>query len=100
MSQVSSKLRRAEGRYFHWCPGCKTMHPLPDRWQFDGNLEAPTFSPSFLHRGHFNDKDGVCHYILTKGVLNFCGDSTHELAGQTVPLPDLPGEDIWKWANA
>ena len=28
MSQVSAKMRRGVGRYFHWCPGCQKMHPL------------------------------------------------------------------------
>lgn len=32
----------------------------------------------------------LCHYHLQGGVLNFCGDSPHELAGKSVPLPDLP----------
>lgn len=86
MNQVSSKLRRAEGRYFHWCPGCEEMHPLPDRWKFDGNLESPTFAPSFSHSG----PGGTCHYILAAGKLNFCPDCSHALAGKTVPLPDLP----------
>lgn len=84
------------------------MHRLPDSWKFDGNLESPTFSPSFKHTGMQTVKvDGkwtgewvrdaagkpvpnVCHYILTAGVLNFCGDSTHALAGKSVPLPSLP----------
>lgn len=110
--QVSAKLRRSTTGYAHWCPGCGEMHPLPDQWRFDGNLENPTFSPSFLHSSYKRAmRDGqwtggwerdandclvrmVCHYILTAGVLNFCGDSTHALAGQAVPLPKLP-----KWAT-
>jgi hypothetical protein len=108
MGQVSSKLRRYEGGYLHWCPGCEESHPLPDGWKFNGNLEAPSFQPSFKHEGWqrvFEDgkwtgewkRDAagntvpyVCHYILTDGVLNFCGDCTHPLVGQAVPLPDLP----------
>jgi hypothetical protein len=84
------------------------MHQLPDSWKFDGNLEAPTFTPSFKHDGikrifvdgkwtgeWVRDAEGnsvpfTCHYILTSGQLNFCGDSTHSLAGKTVPLPHLP----------
>lgn len=88
MNQVSSKLRRAPGRYFHWCPGCEHMHPLPDQgWTFNGDLERPTFSPSFKQHLRGN---AVCHYILTDGVLNFCNDSHHALAGKSVPLPVLP----------
>ena len=86
------------------------MHALPDGWKFDGNLEEPTFTPSFRHSGvrkvNVNGKwtgewvrdaagnpiPHVCHYILTKGILNFCGDSMHALAGKSVPLPPLPKE--------
>jgi len=93
----------------HWCPGCEEIHILPDRWSFDGNLESPTFQPSFKHddvqrvfadgkwTGEWKrDANGntiryVCHYVLTAGVLNFCGDCTHALVGKSVPLPKLPG---------
>lgn len=34
-----------------FCPGCRQGHRFDvDRWSFDGNLEAPTFSPSMLVR--------------------------------------------------
>lgn len=99
MGQVSSKLRRAEGAYMWYCPACEEMQPLPDSWTFDGNLELPTFSPSFKHEwdqgpldprrkpGHY-----ICHYIVTNGQVAYCSDSTHALAGQTIPMPDLPPE--------
>ena len=95
MSQVSPYLRRGEDRYFHWCPGCERMHPLPDTWTFvNGDLNKPTFLPSFKHTLGF--KDGkeeqpiICHYVLTDGILNFCGDCHHALSGKSVPLPELP----------
>ncbi len=108
MGKVSSTLRRAKGGYLHWCPGCEETHILPDSWKCDGNLEKPTFTPSFKHsmirrvfiEGRWNgewvrDTNGhvvpaTCHYVLTAGVLNFCADSTHALAGKAVPLPPLP----------
>jgi len=108
MGQVSSVLRRATGGYMHWCPACEETHPLPDGWQFNNNLDLPSFSPSFkteyLKRVFVDgkwtgewakDANGemirvVCHYILTDGVLNFCGDCTHSFAGKSVPLPALP----------
>lgn len=31
-----------------------------------------------------------CHYIVTNGRVAYCGDSTHEMAGQTIDMPDLP----------
>lgn len=96
-----------------WCPGCEyTMpdvegvhggaHMLPvsgdvgeqPRWDFDGNLDAPTLSPSILSRIP-RRQDGtlpplVCHSFMRAGQLEFLGDCTHQYAGQTVPLPPLP----------
>ena len=108
MNQVSSKLRREENGYAHWCPGCEQMHTLPDSWKFDGNLENPTFTPSFKHEGVLRpfvngkwvggwkrDAAGntipfICHYVLTAGQLQYQADCTHAMAGKTVPLPSLP----------
>lgn len=90
--QVSSKLRRATNGLMHWCPACEEMHPLPDSWSFDGNLESPTFTPSFKHGPTNAGSNNICHYVLTAGVLNYCGDCTHAMAGQSIPLPELPVE--------
>ena len=108
MGQVSAKLRRATNGFTHWCPGCEEPHIVPDGWEFDGNLERPTFKPSVKITGKrkivvdgkwtgewVRDAAGdavdfCCHYVLTAGVLAFCGDSTHGLANQNVELPDLP----------
>jgi len=84
-----------------WCPGCENergnggLHMLPisgdsngrDMWSFDGNLEAPTLTPSIL-TGRGTEK--ICHSFLTAGVFHFLGDCTHALANQQVPIPDLP----------
>lgn len=82
------------------CPGCAEMHNndgihmLPvnttdhsPSWTFDGNLDKPTLSPSIL-----TGKGGpqICHSFLVGGEFQFLGDSTHQFAGQTVPMPDLP----------
>ncbi len=87
MSQIPTKLRRGTNAYFHYCVGCECLHPLPDSWTFDGNIASPTFSPSFLHS--WGD-DRVCHYFITAGHVHYCGDCTHSLAGQTVPIAELP----------
>lgn len=94
------------------CPGCALdgqsgLHMLPvrgdttghPRWDWDGNLDAPTLSPSILtHMDHRRAKQGdewvdvgpfVCHSFLRAGQFEFLGDCTHSLAGQTVPMPDL-----------
>lgn len=76
-----------------WCPGCKEHHVLPWKrggWTFNGNTERPTFTPSFRISG---GAGSVCHFVLTDGILNFCSDSSHELAGKSVPLPKLDEEN-------
>lgn len=82
----------------HWCPGCKWMHVIPTdargqanghKWTFDGNMDAPTFSPSI-------NVVGQCHYFIRAGRIEYCSDSKHSLAGQIVDLPDLePHEADW-----
>lgn len=100
MGQVSSKLRSVtNGGLSHWCPGCKDMHtvwvgegPGP-RWTFNGDYERPTFGPSIKIVGGKWGSPHVCHYYIRSGVIEFCGDSSHALAGRPdVPLPDLPLE--------
>lgn len=85
------------------------------RWGFNGDYERPTFTPSVLVRsGHFTERhqpgsdcwctycaddkaDGLppgfscylCHSFVTDGQIQFLGDCSHALAGQTVPLPDF-----------
>lgn len=95
-----------EPSYWLWCPGCQDTHRITTLWEFDGNLEAPTFSPSILTRGvqwaegdtfhrpgHSKVPAGgqtVCHSFIRAGQWEFLTDSTHDLAGQTVPMVDLP----------
>lgn len=86
------------------CPACIEMlggiglHMLPigdgvpdgrPSWVFDGNLDAPTLDPSILTYGRSGTNDR-CHSYIRAGVIEYLGDSTHSLAGQHVPLPDLP----------
>ncbi len=103
MAKLSAYLRSTDGGYSHWCPGCEEMHyiavqkPLGNgaRWTFDGNVITPTFHPSVKIEISNAGEWAVarCHYFLKKGRIEFCGDCTHELKGQKVPLPPLP-EDL------
>lgn len=108
MGQVNKFFRNTTVGLAHWCPGCEEMHVLPPSWKFDGNLECPTFDPSFRHQGMrcefkdykwtgewIRDAQGktipvTCHYNLVAGQLRFHANSTHQLAGKVVPLPVLP----------
>jgi hypothetical protein len=124
LSQVSSKLRRlAEGSGYRlgwWCLGCENIHWVRvagdgNNWEFNGDLERPTFKPSVLIRsGHyapfhkpgedcwctFNAKHPdrtsfrcvICHTHVIDGRVQYLLDCSHELAGRTIELPDLPPE--------
>lgn len=95
MGQLGKYLRRLTGGYAHWCPGCEEMHYISasdpqskrPQWSFNGDIENPTFSPSMKL-----SKKGVvhCHYFLRDGKLQFLRDCTHDFAGKTIPLPELP----------
>lgn len=86
--------------YSFFCPGCDHPHVYYTTgkvaWDFNGNLEAPTFTPSLLNTtaNPANPKQDRCHLFMTAGKLQFCSDCSHELAGQTVDLPDYPN-----WEN-
>lgn len=123
--------RTSDGKFMIFCPGCCCGHWFQTSgspsWQFNGDMERPTVSPSLLvqwtrrmpdcawcdaglprkrieigwvHedpaagecglRGcAMNDAvpvDVICHSFITDGQIQFLADSTHRLAGQTVPL--------------
>ncbi|MBS7553536.1 ammonia monooxygenase [Ancylobacter dichloromethanicus] len=104
------KLRSVEGGGLMFrCPGCNMGHmvrvgegPGP-RWGYNGDSERPTFTPSINvtwsepsdvsedFDDTSKDKRMVCHSFVTDGRIQFLGDCTHALAGQTV---ELPGWDL------
>lgn len=109
MSQLSKLLRDQEdGRggtqLAFQCPGCNARHavgigtgPGP-RWGYNGNADKPTFTPSVKvtwpatpnASEEFKEwrTERVCHSFVTDGRIQFLGDCTHALAGQTVDLPE------------
>ncbi len=81
-----------------WCPGCKCNHsyvtqranPI-DRgpvWQWNGNQEKPTFTPSLLVSRPFDGSDHRCHLFVRDGMIEYCSDCDHTLAGKTVAMVD------------
>ena len=109
MAALSKKLRSVEGGCFMFrCPGCRESHLVGPSWSFNGDVECPTFQPSILVAGKQVERDDAgkwtggwvrgedgepldmrCHSYVTDGQIQFLGDCTHALAGQTVPLPDM-----------
>lgn len=105
-------VKRVEGGMLRfWCPGCDESHMVrvegqKPGWAWNGSSDKPTFSPSILVRGVIKDltddqhrrimagekinlPEDVCHSFVTDGRIQFLGDCTHKLAGQTVDLPPI-----------
>lgn len=88
------------------CPACKgevmiwgdgQEHPVvpfhevkvgPTGWGFNGDLDNPTLTPSVRVR-YGDHQPYTCHFFLTSGRIDYCADSTHKMAGQTVEMVSL-----------
>lgn len=74
------------------CPGCKTHHVIPTvgpkAWEFNGDVNRPTLSPSVLVYGRA-EQSPRCHSFVKDGRIEFLSDSEHSLSGQTVDLEDV-----------
>lgn len=95
--------------YLFFCPGCEVHHAVWTTnetngcvWNFNGNLELPTFQPSIkisYPTFHEIDENGfgkegtnythICHTFITDGKIQFLSDCTHKLAGQTIDMLDI-----------
>jgi hypothetical protein len=86
------------------CPGCDEQHVCSvgtdldrPRWAWNGDLDRPTLQPSvFIKTGRAvdpnyqpepDDPPEICHSFVVDGRIQFLGDCTHALAGQSVDLP-------------
>jgi hypothetical protein len=88
------------GSLLFFCPGCGCGHRVfvseGDRprpvWGYNGNPERPTLTPSVLVNGNVPinpPHTHRCHSFVIDGKIQFLGDCTHALAGQTVDLPEV-----------
>lgn len=88
---------KTEGRCIHLafhCPGCGHAHVVytggcPDKpdWSWDRSMDAPTFHPSIRVQGRYH-----CHSFVENGQIRFLKDCNHDLAGQTVEVPEWEQE--------
>lgn len=123
MGRLSSILRSTgPNRVSFWCPGCDEAHVVrvegAGAWGYNGNPDAPTFTPSIKVTGveftpaglalfEKDQADGTrrgdgftypnvatcCHSVVTEGSIHFLSDCTHSLAGIVVPLPEWPARE-------
>jgi hypothetical protein len=82
-------------RLLFFCPGCKNYHEVTvvrgseykgPVWEWDGNMEKPTFSPSILCN---QGTDLQCHLFVHDGMIQYLGDCVHELRLQTVEMEEV-----------
>lgn len=79
-----------EQRYcgFHMLPVSGDSNGKP-MWTMH-SLDPLHLEPSVLTRSNYNGEPYVCHCFVRNGMIEFLSDCTHALAGQTVPVPDMP----------
>ena len=85
---VTTKNPGGWNEYHFYCPGCKHSHAFTDSWGFNGDMEKPTVQHSIgVHYPDANIMD--CHSFIRDGKIEYCGDSKHALASQTVDMIDI-----------
>lgn len=98
------------GTYMFKCPAghnhyinTKVQNHVNAQWDFNGDLDNPTFHPSVNERSgsyvdqnykddhefHGYGQSYQCHFIITEGKIHFQADCSHELRGQVLDLPDI-----------
>lgn len=103
MKVIESK--QDKGTVIYKCVGCGKYHIINTNendlpaWGFNGDFDNPTLSPSILMRMPIKDNLLICHHFVNNGFIEFCSDSTHELAGQKVEMPhiDTEGKFYKQW---
>lgn len=91
--------------YVFLCEACNYKHVFYTKtgnkkteWDFNGNVDSPTFLPSLKNSHPGDQKNGgnipphCCHLYLTNGVIKYEADCTHSMAGTSRPLKDMAGE--------
>ena len=69
-------------------------------WKLSGTDEAPTLRPSYLVRYNGSDAGqgkappARCHTFVTDGKIQYLGDCTHDMKGQTVPMEPVAAPDV------
>ena len=91
------KIENQKGIYAFWCEGCQCAHFIAVEgndaglpvWDFNGDMEKPTVSPSILVKITDNGVPTICHSFIREGKIQYLSDCTHKLAGKTVDLRDI-----------
>ena len=63
-----------------------------NNWSWNGDVDKPTLKPSILTRASWAGEPFICHSFVNNGKVQFLNDCTHEFAGQTLDLMEVPNE--------
>ena len=89
MSAIGHKIRKTQDGLMFFCPACNTSHGIKlgrNGWSWNENEDKPTFNPSLYSvAGELK-----CHCFVRDGRIEYLTDSTHDLRGKSVELPDWP----------
>lgn len=90
------KVTQKHGCLYFYCIACDNLHaprvtgdgPL---WTWNGDAESPTIAPSVRVRWDEGEQriQKCCHFFVREGRIEFCGDCTHALAGQTIEMQEV-----------
>jgi hypothetical protein len=86
---IGHKLRKTQGGIIFWCPACRTGHEVKlgrNGWAWNNREDFPTIAPSIYTKVRGKN----CHCIVRDGRIEYLTDSTHDLRGKSVELPDWP----------
>lgn len=89
MSAIGNKLRKTQGGIIFWCPACNSGHEVKigrNGWEWNNRDDSPTIAPSV----YVSVNDWKCHCVVKDGRIEYLTDSTHDLRGKSVELPDWP----------
>ena len=95
--------KNTKGLMFIMCPGCNDIHQIHTdqsssvKWSFNDSFDNPTFSPSVkVIMPTHNKPTKVCHFFVNNGVIDFCSDSTHHLAGKSVEIEEIENTEWYQ----
>ena len=88
-------------KYCVFCPACSQIHYIDMSTSeaegnkyppmFNGNMEAPSFDKTIETVVNWpQDRSEVCVALIQNGFWKYLPWSTHEFAGETVPMVDIP----------
>ncbi|MBF0648620.1 hypothetical protein IR083_07295 [Dysgonomonas sp. GY75] len=84
-----------KGIYELYCPGCRCRHHVwtgknvRPYWDFNGDTDKPTVSPSILVTYRVPAGDRICHFFIRDGRIQYLNDCTHGLRGKTLELSGI-----------